>query len=96
MRTGTDGDVVDDVALSVLAACTGTGVTALVAQTSLVPWTLRVEHTLWPTSFVRIAAVLWDTFAQALSSADSVRSARRRITGVYCLRLRSCCNRSRW
>lgn len=94
--TGTDRDVVDNVTLSVLAASAGARVAALVAQTGLITWTLRVEYTLWPTSFVGVATVLWDTFAQALTSADSIGSARRGITGVHCLRRRSCCKRRRW
>lgn len=64
--TGAAGDVVDDVAESVLTASPRAGILALVPETGLVARTLQVEDTFWATSFVRVADVLWQTFALAV------------------------------
>ena len=83
-RTGTDGVVIDHLALSIGSTGAGTGVHTLLLDTGHGQRTLRAEETLWSTvgrsaEVAREAGTHW---ARSLRSALTVWSAGVRITRV--------------
>jgi hypothetical protein len=82
LRARAHGDVVDHVTLSILSAGARAGVPTLVPDTCLVPWALRVEHTLGSARFVRVARVLGYALAHPSAPADGVRPTGRRVARV--------------
>ena len=57
--TRANRNVIDYVALRVLAAYSGTRILAFVLQTSFIASTFRIKNTFGPTGLIRITDVLW-------------------------------------
>ena len=77
-----DGIMVGGRAVGVATTDTRTWVPALLADTSLIPWALSIDHTLWLALNVGIAYVVGDAFARSCIVsllAVSIDSTRRGV-----------------
>ena len=77
-----DGIMVGSCAVGVATTDTRTRVPALLADTSLIPWALSIDHTLWLALNVRIAYVVSNAFARSCIIsllAVSIGSTRRGV-----------------
>lgn len=66
----------DDRAFRILSADTDTRIHAFVIGASLIVGTVGVLHALWPTFSIGIAAIFHYAFADSVTRALGVRSAR--------------------
>lgn len=85
LQAEADGCVVADVALCIESARTRTRVTALVVDTSPIPWTVRVENTLRTTTCPRVSKVPGSTNAGTCAmsvTTQSIGPTRRRSAWV--------------
>ena len=66
MGTSAHGYVVDDLAVGVLPASSGTWICALVPDTSLISRAVVVENALGPASGVGVTLIFWQTGTDAV------------------------------
>ena len=84
-ETGTRGQVIDDLAVSILTTGSWARVLTFVPNASPVRRAVRIEHTLWTASFVSVSKMILNTCAcssTVLFPTLSVGSAWARITRV--------------
>lgn len=85
-RTRASRNMIYYVAICGLAARSNTRVLTFIANASFVSRAFGTEDTLGSTTFVRIARVLGQTFANTIAVAVSIWATRRRIARIYWLR----------
>lgn len=61
--------VIDNLALGILATCTWTGITALLIEAGAIRWTIRVHYALRTAALVGIAKVLGQALTRASTAA---------------------------